>query len=105
MKERERRTVEKFKKLLAKKMEIHEILVFGSRARGDDTEESDLDVFIVVKELDYETEKYISDCAWESGFPEDIVLIPVAISIDDKENSPLRESVFLNAVYRDGIAV
>ncbi|MEW6417821.1 MAG: nucleotidyltransferase domain-containing protein [Nitrospirota bacterium] len=78
---------------------------FGSRARGDATEYSDLDVLIVVDHLDHAIEKYISDCAWEAGFPEDIIVMPIAISIDMLKNSPIRESVFIKNIYREGVAV
>lgn len=75
------------------------------RGRGDAIEESDLDVLFVTDYLDHSIERYISDCAWEAGFPEDIVLIPVAISVDRLENSPIRESVFIRNVCREGVRV
>lgn len=97
--------IETFKSLVSKRVKIHEVRAFGSRARGDATEESDLDVLVVVERLDHETEKYISECAWEAGFPEDIVVMPVAISMDKLKGSPIRESVFIKTVYREGVAV
>lgn len=105
MQEKEFKVVDSFKNLVSQKVKILEIRVFGSRARGKATEDSDLDVFLVVDRLDHSIEKYISDCAWEAGFPEDIIIMPVTISIDTLRNSPLRESVFIKNVYREGIAV
>ena len=105
MQEKELKIIERFKNLVSQKVKIHELRIFGSRVRGNATEESDLDVFLVVYRLDHSTEKYISDCAWEAGFPEDIIIIPVTISLDTLRNSPIRESVFIKNVYREGIAV
>ncbi|MCL4456237.1 MAG: nucleotidyltransferase domain-containing protein [Nitrospirae bacterium] len=105
MQEKDLKVIEKFKSLVSQRVKVHEVKIFGSRARGDAGPESDLDVFIVVDYLDHEIEKYISDCAWESGFPEDIVVIPIVISIDSLRNSPIKESVFIHNVYREGIAV
>lgn len=105
MREKERKIVEKFKQLVSQRVVVHEVRVFGSRARGDASEDSDLDVLIVVDLLDHEIDKYISECAWEAGFPEDIVLMPVAVTQDTLKNSPLRESVFIRAVYREGVGV
>ena len=105
MQEKERKVIESFKNLVSQKVKILELRVFGSRARGKATEESDLDVFLVVDLLNHAIEKYISDCAWEAGFPEDIIIMPVTISIDTLINSPIRESVFIKNVYREGIAV
>jgi predicted nucleotidyltransferase len=105
MQERELKIVEKFKQLISKRVKVHEVRVFGSRARGDASEDSDLDVLVVVDRLDHEIDKFISECAWEAGFPEDIVLVPMAITIDNLKNSPLRESVFIRNVYREGVGV
>jgi predicted nucleotidyltransferase len=99
------KVIEKFKSLVSQRVKIHEIRVFGSRARGDATEYSDLDVLVVVDHLDHVVEKYISDCAWEAGFPEDIIIMPIAISVDTLKNSPIRESVFIKNIYREGVAV
>lgn len=105
MQEKDIRAIEKFKFLVSQKAKIHEIRVFGSRARGDATEESDLDVLVIVDYLDHEIERYISDCAWEAGFPDDIIIIPIAITLDTLKNSPIRESVFIKNVYAEGVTV
>jgi predicted nucleotidyltransferase len=105
MLEKELKIVETFKQLVSQRVKVHEVRVFGSRARGDAAEDSDLDVLVVVDQLDHATEKYISDCAWEAGFPADIIIMPVAITLDTLKNSPLRESVFIRTVYREGVFV
>ena len=97
--------IEKFKALVSMRVKVHEVRVFGSRARGDATEESDLDVLVVVDYLNHSIEKYISDCAWESGFSENIIIMPIAISMDTLKNSPIRKSSFIKNVYREGITV
>lgn len=105
MHDKDLKVVERFKALVSQKVKVHEIRVFGSRARGDATSDSDLDVLVVVDSLNHETEKYISDCAWEAGFPEDIIIVPVAVSLDTLRNSPIKESVFIKTVYREGVSL
>jgi predicted nucleotidyltransferase len=105
MREKALEIIKKLKSLISQKVAVHEVRVFGSRARSDDTAESDLDVLIAVNNLDYTIEKYISDRAWEVGFPEDIIIVPVAISLDMLKNSPLRESAFISNVYPEGISM
>jgi len=105
MQQKDLKIAEKFKSLVAQRAKVHEVKIFGSRARGSATEESDLDVLIVVDHLDHALEKFISECAWEAGFPEDVIVMPVAVSIDTIKNSPLRESIFIKTVYREGVAV
>lgn len=102
---KEMKIAEKFKQLVSQRVKVIELRVFGSRARGDATEDSDLDVLVVVEKLDHAIDKYISECAWETGFPEDIVVMPVAITEESLKNSPLRQSVFIRTVYEEGVGV
>lgn len=67
--------------------------------------ESDIDILVVVARVDHEIEKYISECAWEAGFYDDMIVMPIAMSFDTLKNSPVRESVFIKTVYREGIVV
>lgn len=97
--------VERFKQLVSQRVRIHEVRVFGSRARGTARPESDLDVLVVVDSANHEIDRYISDCAWEAGFAEDIVVVPIVLSLDAVQNGPLRESVFIKTVYREGVLV
>jgi len=97
--------VKNFKNLLSREIKVHEVRVFGSRARGTATEESDLDVLVVVEHIDRWVEKYVSECAWEAGFPENVVIVPITVSLDTLQNSPIRESVFIHNVYSEGVCV
>ncbi|QWR76440.1 nucleotidyltransferase domain-containing protein [Candidatus Magnetomonas plexicatena] len=97
--------VNRFKILLSEKITTKEIVVFGSRAREDNTENSDLDILVVVEIAGHSVEKVISDAAWEAGFPDDILIVPVVITLDQLRDSPVRESSFIKNVYREGILV
>jgi predicted nucleotidyltransferase len=95
----------RFKELLEKRITPREIRVFGSRARGTETEESDLDIFVTVDHYTREIEKYISDCAWEVGFSEDVVVVPVVVDQEKLEHGPLGSSAFILNVFREGIRI
>jgi predicted nucleotidyltransferase len=94
-----------FKSLVEQKVAPREIRLFGSRARGGGTEDSDLDIFVSVSNCTREIEKYISECAWEAGFPEDVIVVPVVIDQEKLGNGPLRDSAFIRNVFREGIPV
>lgn len=95
----------KFKELVVNKIPVRDVRVFGSRARGSAVNESDLDILISVDKLDHEVDRYISDCAWEAGFPEDIVVVPIVVNQQEIEDGHLSESSFIQTVKREGISI
>ena len=94
----------KFKHLVQQQITPLEVRVFGSRARGNATPDSDLDVFVVVEHSTRDIEKFVSDCAWEAGFEQNIHVVPVVVG-KDRIDGRLKESVFILNVYREGVAV
>jgi uncharacterized protein len=95
---------EHFKQLLLHHLQPLEIRAFGSRAREDATPDSDLDIFVLVEQVNRSIEKIVSECAWEAGYAEDVVVVPVVVGRDHLERS-LMDSVFVKNIYREGIAV
>ena len=95
----------RFKELVERKVTPREIRVFGSRARGTAAQDADLDIFVAIDHCTREIELYISDCAWEAGFPEDVVVVPVVVDQERLVRGPLRESAFIRNVFREGILV
>lgn len=100
-----RKASKKIKEELARKMDNFTLLVFGSRARGDETPESDLDVLIMVDTLTPGIEDFISRCAWKVGFELDLVIVPIVLKREDIEKGPLKESVFVRTVLKEGIRI
>jgi predicted nucleotidyltransferase len=102
----ERKILERFKSLLLKKLSVHKIVLFGSRARGDSTEYSDMDVLVVLDKINSKAERdYVSECAWEAGFEHGIVIVPVVYSRDEWENSPERSSLLAMAIEKEGVPI
>jgi predicted nucleotidyltransferase len=100
---RDYKIARELKKRLALIVELIDFKVYGSRARGDDDEFSDMDVFIEVVSLDRKTKDLISDIAWEVGLENMIVISLLVFTLDEVENSPLRVSPILLNIYEEGI--
>jgi uncharacterized protein len=79
--------------------------IFGSRARGDNEIDSDLDVFVEVERLDRNMRRLIQDTAWEIGLDYSLVIAPIVFSRDEIERSPARTWPILEAVRQEGIPV
>jgi predicted nucleotidyltransferase len=102
----EKAILDKFKSLLAKRLRLHKLILFGSRARGDADPQSDLDVLVILKRPVAEADRdYVSDCAWEAGLQHGIVVLPVVVDRRAWEKGPEHHSLLAQAVQRDGIPV
>jgi predicted nucleotidyltransferase len=106
MKPLEKEILEKFKSLLLKKLDVYQVIVFGSRARGEATEYSDLDVIVVLNTIASDADlDYVSECSWEAGFEPGIVLVPIVFTKEAWENSPERYSLLALAVEKEGVQI
>jgi len=93
------------KRRLADALDLIDFKVYGSKARDEGDEFSDLDVFIEVLTLDKKTKDLILEIAWEVGFENSTVVSPLVFSVDEIENSPLRASPILMNIKEEGIPI
>jgi len=102
---RDYKIARELKRRLVEAVELIDFRVYGSRARGDGEEFSDLDVFIEVASLDKKTKDLISDIAWEVGLENLLVISPLVFTLDEVERSSLRVSPILVNINEEGIRV
>jgi len=105
MKSEDFRIARELKSRLSLLVELIDFKVFGSRARGDADEYSDMDVFFEVETLDTALKAKISEIVWEVGFNNYTVIAPLIFTRDELENSPLRSSPIVEAIAEEGVAV
>ncbi|MDI6793455.1 MAG: nucleotidyltransferase domain-containing protein [bacterium] len=79
------------------------VWAFGSRARGIATEESDLDVCVVVNRLDEKVDQAIMDIAWRVGFEHDLIISTVTYSQQEFEKGPCSESTLVQNILEEGV--
>ncbi len=102
----ERLVLDRFKALLTQRVAVQEVILFGSRARGDADPDSDVDVVVVLAdESDDADRDVVSDCAWEAGFPAGIVIVPVVFTRREWEEGPDRHSLLAQVVRAEGVVV
>ncbi len=90
---------------LAEVVPLLDFRIFGSRARGDADEYSDLDVFIKVERIDREVKEKIEDVIWEVGFNNFIVVSPLIFTRDEIENTALRSSAIVKNITEEGVSL
>ena len=102
--ENDKRIAEELKKRLSEVVQIVDVKVFGSRARGDADEFSDLDVFLEVESLDRSLKEQVFDIVWEVGFENERVITTIVLDSDQFEKGPMSESTLVSNILQEGVA-
>ncbi len=80
------------------------IWVFGSRARGNASWDSDFDTCIVLKRVDEDANRRIRSIAWEIGFRNERVITTVMLDSEQFEKGPMSESTLVGNILQEGVA-
>jgi uncharacterized protein len=84
---------------------VKSITVYGSKARGDATEESDLDLLLVIEEGDWRLKWDIADVAYDLAIGTNVVPSVHVYTLAEWDHLREVESVFRDEVERDGVLV
>ena len=88
------------------RVRLSEMILFGSRARGDAESDSDMDVLVVLDgPVSKQARRIVSDNAWEVGFEAGIVVVPIVVSREGWENGPEQASLLARAVREEGVSI
>jgi len=96
---------QELKRRLSAEINFCDFKVFGSRARGDNTEDSDMDIYIEVKELNRSIREKIFDITWQVGYEHEMVIAPIIVSTDEIIHSALRSSPIIRNIHEQGISI
>ncbi|TGE39435.1 nucleotidyltransferase domain-containing protein [Desulfosporosinus fructosivorans] len=84
---------------------MNEVRLFGSRARGEASTDSDLDLYLETGPISREQRRIISDLVWEIGFGNDIVISPLVIPQSEAKNGAFSVSMLCKAIKTEGISI
>ena len=82
-----------------------ELKLFGSKARGDDTSDSDIDVLVIVTNYDWHICDIVYDIATDISLQADLCISPKVLSKNIFDQMCKEETSFIRNVSRDAITV
>lgn len=109
MKKKDRALMLDFKGRLPKETEWHlkRLMVFGSRVRGNASEDSDLDAVALVDEKTFEIERKLEDVAYQVMWDHDFKpIISLKVFAESQFNNALKNGFsFYKYVEKEGISL
>lgn len=106
LKEVDREAINKFKSTVINRYPDAKLILYGSKARGQDNEFSDIDILVLLdKEITTEIEREIFGIGFEIGLQYNVVF-GIVVEQNSFWNSPLGKAMpFHWAVSREGIII
>ena len=84
---------------------LDSVLLFGSKARGDDHPDSDIDLLVICNTGDWHIADEVYSIATDILLECGVALSPKVLSKDDYESMQQNEVAFVQNVRREGLAV
>ncbi|GFP28274.1 uncharacterized protein HKBW3S33_01689 [Candidatus Hakubella thermalkaliphila] len=105
LKTEERNAVLEFADLLRERFGflIKELILFGSKARGESDQESDIDILIVLTNLSWEIKKSISELAAEENLKHNVLISTIRYDTATWESPLIKASPFAKSIREEGI--
>ncbi len=105
MRANEKTAVVKLKEILEKKFAVIDFCVYGSKARGDVSEDSDVDVMIEIEESSPKIESEIDDVVYEVNLDNDCLISTVIFGRKELEEGPCGESPLYRMIRKEGLRI
>jgi predicted nucleotidyltransferase len=104
---KEKSALKQFKAILQQTLpgQLIELKLFGSKARGDDRPDSDIDVLVIVADDDWRICDVVYSIATDILLQTDISISPKVISKNQLEQLKKEDTFFLRNISRDAIVV
>jgi predicted nucleotidyltransferase len=92
--------------MLKSEFPVTKVILFGSKARGDYDEHSDIDLLVITSRLlHWKEEKAIVGALFDIGMKYDVIFSPLFTFVAEWENGIFKEFPVYQEISRDGAVV
>ncbi len=105
LKENEETAIRRLKKVISERFNLIDFRLFGSKARGESTIESDIDVMIKIEGLNHDIKSQIYDIIFEINLENETFISATFFSKDEIDNGPMSESPIYKVIQKEGVPI
>ena len=105
LKRNEEITLKALKERLISRYSILDFRIFGSKIRGEDTPQSDIDVMIKISESNPGIESEIYDIVFDVNLEYGCFISVIIFSNEEIEKGPMSESPIYKTIIREGVTL
>jgi predicted nucleotidyltransferase len=103
---RERQAIKEAVKMLKTQFPVSNVILFGSKVRGEDDEHSDIDFLLVTsRALDWKEEKVVVEILFDIGIAHDVIFSPLFASSDEWDGGIFVQFPVYEEISRDGAII
>jgi predicted nucleotidyltransferase len=103
LKENEQMALKELKERLSSSVDLRALSLFGSKARGEESRDADIDVMVEVEDYTPDTERAIDDIIFRINLTYDVFISATIFSRKELEDGPMSESPLYKSIERDGV--
>lgn len=106
LEKREELAIEEAARTVKSQFPVEEIILFGSKARGDHNAFSDIDLLLVTtKSLHWKDEKAIVEILFDIGMAHDVIFTPLFVSKREWKGGAFAVFPIYAEILRDGAVI
>lgn len=105
LKENDRQAIAAAAAILRRDFPVERVVLFGSKARGDDDVESDIDLLVLTRQpVTHEMKRQMTHAVFGLQLSYDVVLSMIVVPLAEWESGIYRVLPIRQEVQRDGVA-
>ncbi len=101
----EKTALDELQRVLQERCGAISVVVYGSKARGDDSPDSDIDVMVVLEDYTPQIEAAVDEAVYEIKLVHDCLISVVIFGRRELEEGPLAESPLYKRILAEGVPV
>jgi predicted nucleotidyltransferase len=106
LEKREEKAIEEAARTVKSQFPVEEIILFGSKARGDHDAFSDIDLLLVTTmPLHWKEEKAIVEILFDIGMTHDVIFTPLFVSKEEWKGGTFARFPIYAEILRDGAVI